>query len=69
MNFQSNKSLLPGSAGERVEEQKEQQPAPTLYCPRCEKAVEAALVCGDCGAVICRECGTPLEAADELTMG
>jgi hypothetical protein len=27
------------------------------------------LTCGDCGAVICRSCGTPLEAANELGMG
>ncbi len=42
---------------------------PILYCPQCRKAVEDPLVCGDCGAVICRECGTPLEQPDELGMG
>jgi len=26
-------------------------------------------VCGDCGAVICRKCGTPLEKIDELGIG
>ncbi len=27
------------------------------------------LVCGDCSAVLCRVCGTPLESADELAFG
>jgi len=39
------------------------------YCPNCAKAVDRPLVCGDCLAVICRECGTPLESVDELGMG
>jgi hypothetical protein len=39
------------------------------YCPRCAKAVEQPLVCGDCLAVICRDCGTALERVDELGMG
>lgn len=41
----------------------------TLYCPKCESAVEDPLVCGDCAAVICRRCGTPVEKVDELGMG
>jgi hypothetical protein len=40
-----------------------------LYCPRCSRAVDDPLVCGDCLAVICRVCGTPLERADELAVG
>jgi hypothetical protein len=40
-----------------------------LYCPKCAAEVTDPLTCGDCGAVICRRCGTPLEAADELGMG
>jgi hypothetical protein len=40
-----------------------------LWCPRCEKPVTDPLVCGDCAAVICRVCGTPLENADELAFG
>jgi primosomal protein N' len=40
-----------------------------LYCPNCEKEVPNPLVCGDCGAVICRTCGTPLEKIDELGIG
>jgi exosome complex RNA-binding protein Csl4 len=40
-----------------------------LYCPKCAVEVSDPLTCGDCGAVICRKCGTPLEAADELGMG
>ena len=31
----------------------------SLYCPACEVEVTDPLVCGDCGAVICRKCGTP----------
>jgi hypothetical protein len=44
------------------------QPEP-LYCPRCSQEVVDPLVCGDCSAVICRRCGTPLESPDELAMG
>jgi len=40
-----------------------------LYCVRCRKQVEKPLQCGDCLALICRECGTPLEELDELGMG
>jgi len=40
-----------------------------LYCPKCAAEIPDPLTCGDCGAVICRKCGTPLEAADELGMG
>jgi hypothetical protein len=40
-----------------------------LYCPSCRKEVADPLTCGDCSAVICRVCGTPLESADELAMG
>ena len=40
-----------------------------LYCPACKAEVRDPLVCGDCGAVICRKCGTPLEKVDELGIG
>jgi hypothetical protein len=40
-----------------------------LWCPNCGRAVSDPLVCGDCSAVICRVCGTPLESADELAFG
>ena len=40
-----------------------------LYCPRCHVAVSDPLVCGDCAAIICRRCGTPLERVDELGIG
>ncbi len=40
-----------------------------LYCPKCEREVEDPLTCGDCSAVICRVCGTPLESPDELGIG
>jgi uncharacterized paraquat-inducible protein A len=40
-----------------------------LYCPTCAVPVSDPLTCGDCSAVICRRCGTPLESADELGMG
>jgi hypothetical protein len=41
----------------------------TLYCPNCAIEITDPLTCGDCGAVICRKCGTPLEAAEDLGMG
>jgi hypothetical protein len=40
-----------------------------LWCPSCGREVNDPLVCGDCSAVICRVCGTPLESADELAFG
>jgi hypothetical protein len=40
-----------------------------LYCPHCQREVDDPLVCGDCAAVICRQCGTPLEKVDELGIG
>ena len=40
-----------------------------LYCPNCAKEVKDPLTCGDCSAVICRTCGTPLESPDELGIG
>jgi hypothetical protein len=40
-----------------------------FYCPACQKQVENPLVCGDCAAIICRQCGTPLERVDELGIG
>lgn len=40
-----------------------------LYCPACAREVADPLVCGDCAAVICRRCGTPLEKIDELGIG
>ncbi len=49
------------------------QPPPAdpgaLYCPTCRREVEDPLTCGDCSAVICRVCGTPLEDADDLGIG
>jgi endogenous inhibitor of DNA gyrase (YacG/DUF329 family) len=51
--------------------QPEPEPSPPadLYCPRCGKTVDRPLICGDCMAVICRECGAPLERVDELGIG
>jgi hypothetical protein len=40
-----------------------------FYCPACARAVSDPLVCRDCHAVICRQCGTPLERIDELGIG
>jgi hypothetical protein len=48
--------------------QTEPEPEP-LYCPRCAQEVTDPLTCGDCSAIICRRCGTPLESPDELGMG
>jgi hypothetical protein len=47
----------------------EQKAAAPFYCPTCVTEVSDPLTCGDCSAVICRRCGTPLESADELGMG
>ena len=54
--------------GERMGETKGQEGEP-LYCPECQQEVKDPLVCGDCGAVLCRQCGAPLEKVDELGMG
>jgi len=40
-----------------------------FYCPKCNTAVADPLVCGDCAAIICRRCGTPLERIDDLGIG
>ena len=40
-----------------------------FYCPSCTRPVSDPLVCGDCSALICRICGTPLERIDELGVG
>ena len=40
-----------------------------FYCPRCKEPVKEPLMCGDCSAIICRVCGTPLELVDELGIG
>jgi len=54
------------------------QPRPTpsngqnqsgLYCPNCAREVDDPLTCGDCSAVICRVCGTPLELPEDLGIG
>lgn len=42
---------------------------PALYCPQCAREVTDPLTCGDCAAVICRQCGSPLESPDELGIG
>lgn len=52
------------------EQENEKRPVQTsFYCPNCAREVSDPLTCGDCCAVICRVCGTPLESADELGMG
>jgi hypothetical protein len=40
-----------------------------LYCPQCAREVVDPLTCGDCSAVICRVCGTPLEMPEDLGIG
>ena len=40
-----------------------------LYCPVCAREVDDPLTCGDCSAVICRVCGTPLETPEDLGLG
>jgi hypothetical protein len=51
----------PANPGQPLEE--------TLYCPNCARHVNDPLTCGDCSAVICRVCGTPLESSADLAMG
>jgi hypothetical protein len=46
-----------------------QRPADALYCPQCAREVTDPLTCGDCSAVICRVCGTPLESSADLGIG
>ncbi len=46
-----------------------QHPPEALYCPQCAREVDDPLVCGDCSAVICRVCGTPLESSADLGIG
>jgi len=43
--------------------------AAPLYCPKCAAEVTDPLICGDCYAVICRVCGSPLESSADLGMG
>jgi hypothetical protein len=43
--------------------------ATLLYCPNCAREVDDPLTCGDCSAVICRVCGTPLEMPEDLGIG
>jgi len=40
-----------------------------FYCPACALPVSNPLLCGDCHALICRVCGTPIEKIDELGIG
>jgi len=40
-----------------------------LYCPACAREIDDPLTCGDCSAVICRVCGTPLEMPEDLGIG
>lgn len=49
--------------------QPDQQEIAEFYCPKCNRAVRDAVVCGDCGALICRQCGTPVERVDDLGIG
>jgi hypothetical protein len=44
-------------------------PPVDFYCPACAKPVTDPLVCGDCHAVICRQCGAVLERIDDLGIG
>ncbi len=52
-----------------VPESNETSEPQLFYCPACREPARDPLVCGDCGAVICRRCGTPLESPDELGIG
>ena len=53
-----------------ADEKQPQPPSqPMWYCPQCGREVHDPLTCGDCSALICRVCGTPLESPDELGIG
>jgi hypothetical protein len=54
---------------QRMAEDSSWKDRPIFYCPTCRREVTDPLTCGDCSAVICRVCGTPLEEPDELAMG
>ena len=43
--------------------------APAGIGAKPKEPVKEPLMCGDCSAIICRECGTPLELVDELGIG
>jgi hypothetical protein len=46
------------------------QPAAADFCcPNCAQPVPVPLLCGDCGALLCRTCGKPVERIDELGIG
>jgi hypothetical protein len=47
----------------------EPKPPEAFYCPNCAQEVPDPLTCGDCSAVICRVCGTPLESSADLGIG
>jgi hypothetical protein len=40
-----------------------------LYCPQCAHQVTHPVTCGECSAVICRVCGTPLESSGKPAIG
>lgn len=40
-----------------------------FYCPKCGSPEPDPLVCGDCTALLCRRCGTPVEKIDDLGIG
>jgi len=61
-------ATLPSTMAQSAEPQRAPGPE-LLYCPNCGREVSDPLICGDCSAVICRQCGSPLESADELGMG
>ena len=41
----------------------------SFYCPNCAREVDDPLTCGDCSAIICRVCGSPLELPEDLGIG
>jgi len=52
-----------------VSEPDNETPKADFYCTKCQEPVSDPLVCGDCTALICRRCGTPLERIDDLGIG
>ena len=36
-----------------------------FYCPYCRREVQDPLTCNECSSIICRRCGTKLQAPEE----
>lgn len=69
MEAAATKARPEGDAAGLYNSHMSEDAAAEFYCPTCALPVKDPLVCGDCHAVICRICGTPLERIDDLGIG